>query len=333
MEEMKLVGFVNSDFRTSYGDVVRLTALMGGLAKRGHDVHLISTRPEFHAHNVFKVSGFAVHEVGFKHWWGWYSFVRRSLAAPLMLKEVEKLGADAAYAMMPGFASSEPAMRFAKKRGVPFILDFPDLDRYIKPKMLTKRAMGAAAKVLVTNGVLEKAARRFTEEVVRVPNGVHLADFDHLPNTPHSFNILFLGSIQDVSILEGARDRLRGIEIRTVTDIPHSEVPATIASADVCVETLTDTPYFNAVLPLKVLEYMAAGKPVVAPSLEGIKEVITDNHDGLLYTPGDVTSFVRQIWFLRDSPFERERISRNARETARKYDWELAVDALEGALR
>src|SRR5680860_73244 len=68
--------------------------------------------------------------------------------------------------------------------------------------------------------------------------------------------------------------------------IPHDEMPSHIAAMDVAVAPYDETPdfYFS---PLKLFEYMAAGKPIVAAAIGQIADCIRDGQTGLLYPPGD----------------------------------------------
>jgi glycosyltransferase involved in cell wall biosynthesis len=56
-------------------------------------------------------------------------------------------------------------------------------------------------------------------------------------------------------------------------------------------------PSYTEAMPMSLLEAMAAGLPVVATAVGGIPDVVTDGHDGLLFTPGDVATLGK---LLRD---------------------------------
>ena len=45
--------------------------------------------------------------------------------------------------------------------------------------------------------------------------------------------------------------------------MPHEQVPALLAAADICLVPLRDVPLFSAFIPSKMFEYLAAGKAVV----------------------------------------------------------------------
>jgi glycosyltransferase involved in cell wall biosynthesis len=114
--------------------------------------------------------------------------------------------------------------------------------------------------------------------------------------------------------------------------IDHSEVPEMLSIADVAV--VPSTPLTAGVggtgTPLKLFEYMAAGKAIVATALNEAAEVIQHGHNGLLVEPGDVNAFAEATLKLIDNPKERHRLSQNVREQAvKQYSWEHYTRRLE----
>ena len=64
--------------------------------------------------------------------------------------------------------------------------------------------------------------------------------------------------------------------------------------------------------PLKLFEYMAVGRAIVAPDAENIREILTDGIDALLFDPGHPGSFTEAIERLCDDPELRLRIGKAA---------------------
>ena len=82
--------------------------------------------------------------------------------------------------------------------------------------------------------------------------------------------------------------------------------------------------------PLKLFEYMAAGKAIIATAQDQAAEVIQDGHNGLLVEAGNVNRFAEAILTLLNDPVERVRLSRNARQQAIElYSWEKYTRRLE----
>lgn len=67
-------------------------------------------------------------------------------------------------------------------------------------------------------------------------------------------------------------------------------------------------------LPICILEAMCLSKPVVATNVGAIPEVIIDNLNGKIFTPGDIPSLVKSIIFILENPAASISMGINARE-------------------
>jgi glycosyltransferase involved in cell wall biosynthesis len=67
--------------------------------------------------------------------------------------------------------------------------------------------------------------------------------------------------------------------------------------------------------PMKLLEYMAMGRAAVAPRLDNITDIVTDEVDGLLFSPGDRESLARTLQRLVSDSTLRQALGRPARAT------------------
>lgn len=72
---------------------------------------------------------------------------------------------------------------------------------------------------------------------------------------------------------------------------------------------------------LVALEAMAAGTPVVGNAVPGIRDVVSDNVDGVLSRPGDPGSMAEAIATLLADPERYGRLVENARAKALAHDW------------
>jgi len=72
-------------------------------------------------------------------------------------------------------------------------------------------------------------------------------------------------------------------------------------------------------LPLAVLEAMAAGVPVIATDVGGVKEVVTDGEDGLLVPVGDSQALAEAIARVLGDQDLRERLIANAKRKVEAY--------------
>jgi glycosyltransferase involved in cell wall biosynthesis len=107
--------------------------------------------------------------------------------------------------------------------------------------------------------------------------------------------------------------------------IAHSRVPAMVSVADVAVVPAAPVSASGGGTgtPLKLFEYMAAGKAIVATALNQAAEVIQDGHTGRLVEAGNVHGFAEAMLALLSDSAERARLGQNARRRAvEQYSWE-----------
>jgi glycosyltransferase involved in cell wall biosynthesis len=105
----------------------------------------------------------------------------------------------------------------------------------------------------------------------------------------------------------------RGVAERlTITGVVSREqVGHYIAAFDVAVIPGL-TPYSS---PLKLFEYLQLGRAVVAPNTENIREILTDEHDALLFEPELVGNLEATLLRLCRDPALRFRLGSSARQT------------------
>ena len=75
--------------------------------------------------------------------------------------------------------------------------------------------------------------------------------------------------------------------------------------------------------PMKIFEYLALGKCIVAPDLGNIREILSPGEDALLFQPGDAADMARAIETLAADPERVRAMGRRARQKieARQYTW------------
>ncbi len=75
--------------------------------------------------------------------------------------------------------------------------------------------------------------------------------------------------------------------------------------------------------PLKILEYMACGKPCIASSIKQVTDILKDGITGKIYREGDVVELAGKIEELANDEDERRRIGMNALGVAQNYTWDV----------
>jgi glycosyltransferase involved in cell wall biosynthesis len=112
--------------------------------------------------------------------------------------------------------------------------------------------------------------------------------------------------------------------------VTHAEVPRLLAAADIAVVPYPPMETDLWLSPLKLFEYMASGKAIIASAVGQLTEVVQDGRNGLLIPPGDVPAMTAALQRLIGSPALRSQLGQQAREDAvRKHSWEHYLSRLE----
>jgi colanic acid/amylovoran biosynthesis glycosyltransferase len=85
-------------------------------------------------------------------------------------------------------------------------------------------------------------------------------------------------------------------EVQLLGHLSRVELDACYAPADLVVLTSRSEG-----IPLVLMEAMARGKPVLAPAITGIPELVADGETGFLYRPGSEEDFVAKVELVRNS--------------------------------
>jgi len=109
---------------------------------------------------------------------------------------------------------------------------------------------------------------------------------------------------------------------------PPEAIPSFIAASDICVNPMPYTLTCRAGSPIKVFEYMAVAKPVVATALDSVEGVVINGETGLITKP-EADDIAQKILLLAENPGIRDKIGRNARQkVVAEYEWEKLGDKL-----
>lgn len=106
--------------------------------------------------------------------------------------------------------------------------------------------------------------------------------------------------------------------------VPHHEIPELISQADICVAPLglNDRNVTQGACPIKVLEYMAAGRPLLASNMPIVRELVREDVDGLLFSPNDPEDLARQTVLLLNDMDLSQRLAESAAAHVRyKFTW------------
>ena len=203
--------------------------------------------------------------------------------------------------------------------------------------------------------------------VTVIPNGVSPSDFSPSPLPTREGRIptlLYIGTLADwqglevvikalpkileqqavrLHIVGRGRSRQRkflakqirklGVEesVSIQPAVPHHEIPALIAEADFCIAPLglNDRNVTQGACPIKILEYMASARPLIASNMPIVRELVREDMDALLFSPSDPDDLARQVLALLNDFELSQRLAASASERAlTKFTWHEAQKKL-----
>ena len=205
------------------------------------------------------------------------------------------------------------------------------------------------------------------KRVTVIPNGVSPSDFFPSPLPSRKGRVpvlLYIGTLADwqgldvvikalPEILEQRQVQLRvvghgrsrqrkllakqirklGLEENVIVQpaVPHHEIPTVIVESDICLAPLglNDRNVTQGACPIKVLEYMASSRPLIASNMPIVRELVREDVDGLLFSPNDPVDLARQVLVLLNDADLSKRLADSATERAlTNFTWHAAQKKL-----
>jgi len=121
-----------------------------------------------------------------------------------------------------------------------------------------------------------------------------------------------------------------GVQIILAGKQPYENIPKFIASSDICLLPAYNNKVMRDIVPIKMYEYMAMGKPVITTKLPGImKEFGEDN--GVVYVDEPEDSVGKAIELVEDGSVLKE-LGSKARSFAERNSWDNITDEFESIL-
>ena len=160
-----------------------------------------------------------------------------------------------------------------------------------------------------------KGAGTFIRAGKYFPAGVHAA--------------LIGGTDQDITGMQSIIDQERLLSVALLGHKPPDEIPAYLCAADALV--LPNSGRFEIsrshTSPLKLFEYMAAERPIVASDLPSIREIL-DETCAVFFRPDDAKDLADKLIYIKSNPEIGERLAAVAKTRVQKYSWEARAKAI-----
>jgi teichuronic acid biosynthesis glycosyltransferase TuaH len=207
--------------------------------------------------------------------------------------------------------------------------------------------------VVAVSPTLVAGYRRDDVEALLVPNGCDVAPFEHVAAPAAEDPVVaFVGHLSDrvdVALLDavaatGVRVRIVGARQQTMTaghfdavlarpnvewtgPVPYADLPEVLADVTTCLLPYADNDFNRASFPLKILEYLAAGRRVVATDLPAVRWLDT----ALISTASSPDGFAAAVTASLAEPLSADEV-RERQSYAATHSWERRARTVAEAL-
>ena len=146
---------------------------------------------------------------------------------------------------------------------------------------------------------------------------------------PDGVTVRVIGRGQDGSAVDDLIADLAPSNLERLEWVPLAQLPREIARAEVCLGVFGTSSKAARVVPNKVYECVAMGRPVVTADTPAIRSIF---HEGelALVEPGDPAALADTIRRLLDDPDERATLGKKGRE---RYELDLATPLIGARVR
>ena len=108
---------------------------------------------------------------------------------------------------------------------------------------------------------------------------------------------------------------------------PQHEIPKFISLANICINPFEINKITDRIIPIKIFEYLACGKPVLSTPLKGTMDLLPKEDFGIIYSTYD--SFVESLSDLLDNTEELKELgTRGLDYVIKNHDWNILADSL-----
>jgi glycosyltransferase involved in cell wall biosynthesis len=128
-------------------------------------------------------------------------------------------------------------------------------------------------------------------------------------------------------VMQSAHDRRIDGQIEYLGTMNHEQISDTIRRCDIGIVPNQRNSFTDINMPTRIFEYLALGKPVVAPRTLGIQDYFADN-EILYFEVGDSAALARQIEFAYLNREEMRKVVERGQQVYLANRWELQRKSL-----
>lgn len=144
---------------------------------------------------------------------------------------------------------------------------------------------------------------------------------------PDGVEVYFVGGTSEDA--EKFKVQNSKFKVSVIGQRPHPEIPYWLAAADVLVLPNSGKEEISRTWtsPLKMFEYMAAQKPIVASDLPSLREVLNESN-AVLVKPDDALALAQGIKAILENEPLAQSIAKSAFQAVQKYTWQARAQKI-----
>lgn len=144
--------------------------------------------------------------------------------------------------------------------------------------------------------------------------------------------VRIIGSGQEQPAFDRVMHELAPTNVETIASVPLEQLPDEIANATICLGIFGTSDKARRVVPHKVFECAAVGRPIITADTEGMRTAFDEN-EVMMVPPGDATALAAAIRSLTAQPELRHRLGRACHERyVRSFSVDVLTKVLDGEL-
>ena len=329
------------------------------LAKRGHEVHVITLLDEGTQKKEIK-EGFYVHRIKLHYKVPLISII---IYFKDVMTVIKKINPDVIHCQSLTMGWMAFIINIFIK--YPYVIygrgDDIYADYRLKKTLLGLVIKNADAVIALTEDMKNEISKIHKREIFVIPNGISLDKYGKKQsNDIHYSNgdkiILYVGRLHFIKgvkyLIEAMRiinKKLPNTKLLLIGDgkerkslekmveefglnqcitfvglVSNEDVPKYMAASDIFV-----LPSLSEGFPGVILEAMASGLPIVTTKIKGLPEIVCDGINGYLVNPKNPREIAEKIQYLVNNTEVMNRISKNNTRDIMQYKWENVVERLE----
>ena len=155
-----------------------------------------------------------------------------------------------------------------------------------------------------------------------------LKNFHLLQNKIKQIKFVIIGGGPDFNRLKSLSNELQlNKNIIFTGFVEQKKIPEYIAITDICLSSFAINILTDSIIPTKILEYLACGKPVLSTPLKGTVELLPNENYGIVYSQLD--DFISSIEKLLQNKAHLDKLGENGFSYVKKnHYWDSLADQL-----